>query len=71
MGQCKAKAIQTNLGTFRHNQRYLGIIRAYSGIFRPLCYPDIFYNCGVSRTLIYLEPAVYSGPWYIQNLAIF
>ena len=26
MGECKMKAIQTNLGTFRHNQTYLGII---------------------------------------------
>ena len=25
----KAKAIQTNLGTFRHNQVYPGIIQAY------------------------------------------
>ena len=60
MGECKAKAIQTNLGTFRHNQTYPGIIQAYSGIFRTLCYPDIFYNCGISRTLTYSEPEAYS-----------
>ena len=29
MGRCKAKAIQTNLGTFRHNQTHPGIIQAY------------------------------------------
>ena len=34
MSECKAKAIQTNLGTFRHNQTYPEIIQAYSGIFR-------------------------------------
>ena len=30
MGECKAKAIQTNLSTFKHNQTYPGIIQAYS-----------------------------------------
>ena len=38
MGECKAKAIQTNLSTFKHNQTYPGIIQAYSGIFRTPCY---------------------------------
>ena len=30
MGKCKAKAIQTDLGTTRHNQAYPGIIQAYT-----------------------------------------
>ena len=30
MAEYKAKAIQTNLSTFRHNQTYPGIIHAYS-----------------------------------------
>ena len=30
MSKCEAKAIQTDLGTFRHNEAYLGIIQAYS-----------------------------------------
>ena len=55
MGECKAKANQTNLGTFRHNQTYLGIIQAYSDILRTLCYPDI------SKAVVYPEP------WHIQN----
>ena len=55
MGKCKTKAIQTNLGTFRYNQTYPGIIQAYSGIFRTLCYPDIF------------KTVVYPGPWHIQD----
>ena len=42
MDECKAKAIQTNLGTFRHNETYPGIIQAYSGIFRILLYANIF-----------------------------
>ena len=71
MGECKAKAIQANLGTFRHNQTYPRIIQAYSGIFRTLCYPDIFYNYGISRTLTYSEPEAYSEPRYIQNAGIF
>ena len=62
MGECKTKAIQTNLGTFRHNQTYPGMIKAYSGKFTTLCYPDIFYNYGISRTLTYPEPEVYLEP---------
>ena len=82
MGECKTKAIQTNLGTFRHNQTYPGIIQAYSGIFRTLCYPDIF------KTVVCPEPwhiqnqkhiqnpgifttLVHSEPCYIQNAGIF
>ena len=49
MGECKAKAIQTNLGTFKHNQTYPGIIQTCSGIFRTLCYPDVF------KTVVYPE----------------
>ena len=60
-----------NLGTFRHSQTYQGIIQAYSGILKTLCYSDIFCDCGISRTLIYSEPEAYSEPWYIQNPAIF
>ena len=82
MGECKTKAIQTNLGTFRHNQTYPGIIQAYSGIFRTLFYTDIF------KTVVCPEPwhiqnkkhiqnssmfttLVYSESRYIQNAAIF
>ena len=38
MGEYKIKAIQTNLGTFRHNQTYPGITQAY---LEP-SYPDRF-----------------------------
>ena len=50
MGKCKIKAIQTDLGTFGHNETYPGIIQAYSGIFKTLGNPDIF------RTVVYPEP---------------
>ena len=50
MGTCKTKAIQIDLGIFRHNQIYSGIIQAYSGILRTL------YNPSVFRTVVYLEP---------------
>ena len=42
IGECKTKAIQTNLATFRHNQTYREITQTYSDIFRTLSYPDIF-----------------------------
>ena len=65
MNKCKAKAIQTDLGTSRHNQTYPGIIPAYSGIFRTLCYLDML------KTVVYPEPETYSGPWHIHNPGIF
>ena len=55
MGECKTKAIQANLGTFGYNQTHSGIIQAYLGIFRTLCYPDI------------IKAVVYPKPWHIQN----
>ena len=60
MGKCKTKAIQADLGIFRHIRTYLDIIRhtqAYSGIIQA-----------------YSEPCValaYSKLWYIQNPGIF
>ena len=77
MGECKTKAIQTNLGTFRHNQTYPGIIQAYSSIFRTLSYPDIFKTVNQSPNIfrsrrIFRTPAfttlLYSERWHIQNL---
>ena len=55
MGKCKTKAIQTDLGTFRHNQTYPRIVQTYSGLFKTLYNPDMF------RT------AVYPELWHIQN----
>ena len=53
MAKCKIKAIQTNLGTFKHNQTYPGIIQAYSGIFRTLCsvMPTHPHQAGATRIL--------------------
>ena len=50
MAKCKAKAIQTNLGTFVYNQTYPGIMQTYSGIFKTLRYSDIF------KTVVFPEP---------------
>ena len=38
MGEYKAKAIQINLGTFRHDQTYPGIIQAYLELCVTLIY---------------------------------
>ena len=50
MGECKTKAIQTNIGIFWHSQTYPGTNQAHLGIFTTLCYPDIF------KTVVYPEP---------------
>ena len=68
MGKCKTKAIQTDLGIFRHNQAYPGIIQAYSKLCVTLAYlepwyiqnPDIqnqkhIQNSGIFRTLAYSD----------------
>ena len=65
MGECKTKAIHTNLGTFRHNQTYPEIILAYSGIFRTLCCPDIF------KTMVCPESWHIPNQKHIQNPSIF
>ena len=59
MGECNAKAIQTNLDTFGYNQTRPRIIQAYLGLFRALCYPEI------------IKTVVYPKPWHIQNPRIF
>ena len=67
MGKCKTKAIQTDFGTFRHNQAYPGIIQTYSKPCVILTYlkhwyiqnPNIFKIRNIFRTLVYSEP------WYI------
>ena len=43
MGECKAKAIQTNLGTFRHNETHLGIIQTYLEPCITLTYLKVWY----------------------------
>ena len=65
-----------NVGTFRHSQTYQGIIQAYSGILKTLCYPDIFcdwyiQNPNTFRTRSIFRTLVYSESRYIQNAGIF
>ena len=68
MGKCKTKAIQTDLGTFRHNQAYPGIVQAYSKACVTLAYkepryiqnPNIFKITNIFRTLAYSKSKAYS-----------
>ena len=66
MGECKTKAIQTDLGTFRHNQAYSKpcVNLAYSELWY-IQNPGIFKTRNIFRTLVYLEPRS------IENSGIF
>ena len=60
MVKCKAKAIQTDLSTFRDNQTYPGIIQAYSEPCVTLAYLKLWYiqNPDILRTRsIFRTPA--------------
>ena len=56
MGKCKAKAIQTDLGTFRYNQLY-----------SIPCANLANQSRSISRNMTYSKPETYSEPWFIQN----
>ena len=62
MGKSKAKAIQADLGIFRHNLVYPEIIQAYSGIFRNMVYSQPWYiqNPRMFRMLLYSKSEAYS-----------
>ena len=70
MGKCKTKAIQANLGTFRHNQTYPKIIQAYLEACLTLTYLKLWYiqNPNVLRTRTIFRTLLYSEHWHIQNL---
>ena len=71
--QWLTKTIQTDLGTFRHNQAYPGIIQACSKPCVTLAYlepwyiqnPDIFKIRNIFRILVNSELR------YVQNSGIF
>ena len=69
MGKCKTKAIQTDLGTFRHNQAYPGIIQAYSKPCVTLAYLDPWYiqNPDIFKIRNIFRILVNSELWHIQN----
>ena len=73
MGKCKTKAIQTNLGRFRHNQAYSKtcVNLAYSepGISRTLTYSKRKYmqNPSIFRTLAYWRLWHILNPRFIQT----
>ena len=72
MGKCKTKAIQTELGTFRHNQAYPGIIQTYSGTFRTLCCVSLTYLEPLYiQNQKHIENPAYAQPRYIQNPGTF
>ena len=66
MGKCKAKAIQTDLGTFRHSQ-------AYSKPYVNLACSEPWYiqNPDIFKTRNIFQTLVYSEPRYIENSGIF
>ena len=55
MGKCNTKAVQSDLGTLRHNQPYTGIIQPHSEPCRTLSYLEPLYiqNFEIFRTLTY------------------
>ena len=73
MDKCKTKTIQTDLGTFRHNQTYPEINQAYSEPCVTLAYLKLWYiqNPDIFRTRSIFRILTYSEPWYIQNPGIF
>ena len=62
MGKCETKTIQTNLGSFRHNQAYPGIIHAYSKPYVTLEYLESLYipNHDIFRTRSIFKTLAYS-----------
>ena len=75
MGKCIAKAIQTYLGTFRHNKAYPRNIQAYSIIIKTLC--NLAYFMKLLMLLLVLTVScifrilVYPKSWHIHNPGTF
>ena len=66
-----------NVGTFRHSQTYQGIIQAYSGILKTLCYPDIFCDWYIqnpntfrTRSIFRTLPHIFDEPLIIFTAII-
>ena len=73
MGKCKTKAIQIDLGKFRHNQAYPVIIHAYSKPCITLEYLEPWHiqNSDIFRTRSIFRTLAYSELWYVRNPRIF
>ena len=75
MGKWITKAIQTYLGTFRHNQGYPRIILAYSVIIRSLCNLAYFMKLLILLLVLIVScifrTFAYPESWHIQNPGIF
>ena len=61
--------IQTNLGTFRYNQTYPGIIQAYLEPCLALTYLKLVFK--TFKNLTYYGPEAYPEPRHIHNPAMF
>ena len=72
MGKCKTKAIQTDLGTFRHSQ-------AYSKPCANLAYsepwyiqnPDTFKTRNIFKTLVHSEPRCIGNSGILNTQGLF
>ena len=73
MSNYKAKAIHTDLSTFRHNQVYPGIIQTYSKPCVTLTYLEPWYiqNSDIFRTWSIFRTVVYSEPPYLRSAGVF
>ena len=73
MGECKIKAIQTNVGRFRHNQTCPEIIQADLELGVTLTYLKLWYiqNPEIFRNRSVFRSSAHSGPCYIQKSATF
>ena len=61
MVKCKAKAVQVDLGIFRHNQAYSRTIQEYSELSVTLTYsePSYIQNLCIFRTRAILRALAY------------
>ena len=72
MGKCKTKAIQTDLGTFRHSQAYSKpcVNLAYSEPWY-IQNLEIFKTGNIFRTLVYSEPQCFENSGIFKTQGLF
>ena len=70
MGKCKSKAIQTDLGAFRHNQAYSEPC-VTMGYLEPwhIQNPGIFRTRSIYRALVYSGPRIFRTLTYLKSEA--
>ena len=70
MGECKTRAIQTNFGTFRHNETYPGIMQDIQAYLEPCVTLEFLKQWYIQNPITFRTPA-YSEPCYPQKAGIF